>query len=172
MVTAAHCIDIADYRLQEVRLGDTDLATRVDCLEAGAVCVCREEDCPFSSGRACLRAGGCAPPHQTYGVAMAVVHPEFTIRSQVPYSDVGLVKMDGPAAFSRFVQPVCLPPRTGRGEEEAEESRRMVVAGWGVNNVGVRNEVLQLVSVGLQERGVCEERSGKALICTQYLKYS
>ena len=111
VLTAAHCLTVRGYNLAMVRLGETDLLTSHDCLEAGLVCVC-PTGCQFSSGEDCAREGGCAPSHVSFRVEAALVHPDFDRTARALYHDLGLLKLDRPVVFSDYVQPVCLPAPT------------------------------------------------------------
>ena len=63
----------------EVRLGETDLATTLDCLDLSEKpsCVCDDNQCPFSSEKDCFTSGQCADKHVLRGVARQSIHPQY-----------------------------------------------------------------------------------------------
>ena len=63
----------------DVRLGETDLTTTLDCLDLSEQpsCVCEDNQCPIRSEDDCFTAGQCADRHVLRGVARQSIHPQY-----------------------------------------------------------------------------------------------
>merc|ERR1712179_76671 len=117
VITAAHCADKRYTRGQSivrVRLGEHDISKTRDCQQ-------------FNSQAQPV----CAPPVQDFSPEKIIMHPTWDKRTN--YSDdIALIRLDKPATFHGYVQPICLPPPnlvvgTFLNGREAE------VAGWGAS---------------------------------------
>jgi len=82
VLTSAHCLD--QRQVIEVRLGETDLTTTLDCISPSCVCA---SGCPFTSRDDCLARKECAEKHVLRGVARTAVHPKYSARTWVRSSD-------------------------------------------------------------------------------------
>ena len=62
----------------EIRLGETDLTTSLDCRDPSISpsCVC-DDGCPFTSEKECLEKKQCAERHVERGVAGKTIHPLY-----------------------------------------------------------------------------------------------
>ncbi|KAF4518449.1 hypothetical protein B566_EDAN002104 [Ephemera danica] len=122
VLTAAHCT--RDTRQRPfaarqftVRLGDVDLG---------------REDEP--SQPSTLHVTETVGP--THGVK---AHPRF---SRVGfYNDIALLKLDRPASRSKFVAPLCLPPRSLRTDTFV--GQKPTVVGWGTTYYGGKESTVQ-----------------------------
>lgn len=57
------------------------------------------------------------------------------------YNDIAILKLDRPARKSRYVIPLCLPPRQLRSESFA--GRKTTVVGWGTTYYGGKESTVQ-----------------------------
>lgn len=132
VVTAAHCVtgkEVADTgRLINVRLGEYNTETEVDCVQLGTT-------------------SECADPVQNFGIEETIVHEGYRpvdtsfLKRE---NDIALVRLSGNVKYSEFVAPICLPsdsfPGTG-------ENKQLVVAGWGRTLVSKRSPIKLKVNV-------------------------
>ena len=150
--------------MDEVRLGETDLTTTLDCLDLSErpSCVC-DEQCPFSSEDDCLAAGQCAHKHILRGVARQATHPQYDLNTWVGWRvfvffantvyaqeyDIGMITLDRPISITDYIRPVCLP--AAPGELATGRDKFWFVTGWGTtttyNNIQAR--ALQQVQVNI-----------------------
>uniref|UniRef100_A0A182LWY5 CLIP domain-containing serine protease n=1 Tax=Anopheles culicifacies TaxID=139723 RepID=A0A182LWY5_9DIPT len=94
ILTAAHClankkIDEGE-RLVNVRLGEYNTATEMDC----------EEGDTFN----------CADPPQNFGIEAQILHPGYDKNGPFQHHDIALIRLDRDVIMNNFVSPVCLPP--------------------------------------------------------------
>ena len=149
----------------EVRLGETDLATTLDCLDLSEKpsCVC-DEQCPFSSEENCLAAGQCAHKHILRGVARQATHPQYDFNTWVGFRrfvvffantvyaqeyDIGMVTLDRPVYITDYIRPVCLPAVPG--ELATGRDNLWFVTGWGTTTAdsNIQAKALQQVQVNI-----------------------
>ncbi|XP_053661246.1 CLIP domain-containing serine protease B8-like [Anopheles marshallii] len=94
VLTAAHCL--ANKKLDEgerlvnVRLGEYNTATEMDCEDGDA--------------------DNCADPPQNFGIEAQIVHPGYDKNGPFQHHDIALIRLDRDATMNNFVSPVCLPP--------------------------------------------------------------
>jgi hypothetical protein len=62
----------------EIRLGETDLTTRLDCLDL-------DTNCPFTSEDECLRKSQCAGEHVVRRIARQIIHPRYNAANWVTF---------------------------------------------------------------------------------------
>ncbi|XP_029772266.1 transmembrane protease serine 9 [Suricata suricatta] len=85
--------------------------------------------------------------------------------------DVAVLELAGPLAFSRHVQPVCLPAAT----HVFPPRRKCLISGWGYlkEDFLVKPEVLQKATVELLDQDLCASLYGHSLtdrmVCAGYL---
>ncbi|CAG9856888.1 unnamed protein product [Phyllotreta striolata] len=119
VLTAAHCFTSTDYRLVNVRLGEFNISSPIDC--QGSLCNNPED----------------------IGVEKIIVHYEYHNGSVDNRNDIALLRLSRRVMYSKFIQPICLP----RLNEAAEIGDRVTVAGWGqtehhsMSNVKLKLEV-------------------------------
>ena len=64
----------------EVRLGETDIRRKHDCIDLiwKPSCVCEESTCPFKTDEECLQQNQCAPEHIAMkSIKEIIVHPKY-----------------------------------------------------------------------------------------------
>eukprot|EP00092_Neocalanus_flemingeri_P039147 GFUD01042609.1.p1 GENE.GFUD01042609.1~~GFUD01042609.1.p1 ORF type:complete len:421 (-),score=118.86 GFUD01042609.1:56-1318(-) len=161
VLTAAHCVQDRDVNLIEVRLGETDLSTTLDCMDGQSSCVC-PTGCPFSSDEECLRKKECAEKHVRRGVSKKAIHPLYNPETWA--YDVGIVTLDRAVSISDYILPVCLPAVPG----ELDTGRLWFVAGWGTtNNGGQGSDTLQQVQVDITSRSDCSSQWNTTVLQSQ-----
>lgn len=140
VLTAAHCL--IDYErvgiyLQNVRLGDWNISSSVDCLIQG---VSRE----------------CSKPVQDIEVEKTIIHPDF-VKTGHADKDIALIRLAEPAKLSIYVKPICLP-LSGEDTENGISSvgKRFSVAGW----KNGAYQVKQTAEVSGVSKHVCDQAYG------------
>jgi len=152
VLTSAHCLKSS---LLEVRLGETDLRRKYDCLYPDIGCDGSEKEC--------LEKKHCATEHVIKRVSKQTVHPKYNPNSR-DY-DIGLVTLDQAVAISDFIRPVCLPSVPGA----LSSDRFWWVAGWGVTSYTERTMANKLmeVQVSLVNKRSCGEAWGVPVLTSQ-----
>uniref|UniRef100_A0A2P2HYT0 CLIP domain-containing serine protease n=1 Tax=Hirondellea gigas TaxID=1518452 RepID=A0A2P2HYT0_9CRUS len=134
VVTAAHCLDTretANMKLSSVVLGEWDASTDPDCVH-----------------------GVCTDPVLKFGVAEAVIHPQYNKRFRYA-SDIALLRLNAKVTFSKFVKPLCLPPLQLTPEMVAVGAPT-TVAGWGATRTHKSSNVLQEVTLNIANPYTCK----------------
>ena len=73
------CINIYNSReVIEIRLGETDLTTTLDCLDL-------DTNCPFNSEEECLRKSQCAEEHVVRKLARKIIRPRYNSANSVTF---------------------------------------------------------------------------------------
>ncbi|KAG8235457.1 hypothetical protein J437_LFUL014087, partial [Ladona fulva] len=93
-----------------IRLGEHNLGTDPDCQQA-------------DSGEIC------GNPVQDFGIGEVIAHQQYRPESTSKLHDIALIRLDRPATYSDFIQPICLPSGSSVGKRY--EGSRLIVAGWG-----------------------------------------
>ncbi|KAF2905341.1 hypothetical protein ILUMI_00843 [Ignelater luminosus] len=120
VLTAAHCVTSlpGKFIVSSVRLGENNALTEIDC--EGQVCAARVQD---------------------FKPRTLIVHKDYGVP---PYkNDIALIRLDRPALFNGWVQPICIP--FGVQLAQSYEGAKAEVAGWGVydmNNPRASNYLL------------------------------
>lgn len=85
-----------------------------------------------------------------FGVAEIIPHPNY--KPPAKYNDIALIKLDKPANFTLYINPVCLEYRTTR-------QIILVATGWGKTSYGGETSP-HLIKVGLDEYNTdeCQEK--------------
>lgn len=92
-----------------VRLGEWDLETELDC---------HENDPSY-----CSR-------YKTYGVVDITIHEKYRRGGSSHHNDIALLRVSDDIDFDDFVQPICLPMQPSLWTKDYTGSR-FDVAGWG-----------------------------------------
>ncbi|XP_026732866.1 serine protease 7-like isoform X2 [Trichoplusia ni] len=120
VLTAAHCVTGAINTevgtLATVRLGEYDTQQDVDCVDSQ-----------------------CADPPQEIAVAGAYPHPGYADKNKNRADDIGIVRLAKRAAYTYYVQPICLVDSS----ERLAAGHDVFVAGWGKTLNG-RNSPIKL----------------------------
>lgn len=132
VVTAAHCVDkIPDNSIIAIiRLGEHNSLTEIDC--EGDVC---------------------SAPVQDFRPVSLIIHKYY---GKPAYkNDIALIRLNRPAIFNGWVQPICLPS----GNQLTKNYRGSVaeVAGWGVYNMNPPRSsyTLRYVRLPVVDREIC-----------------
>ncbi|KAF0882070.1 TMPS9 protease, partial [Crocuta crocuta] len=102
-------------------------------------------------------------------VARIALHPLYN--PDTADFDVAVLELDGPLAFGRHVQPVCLPAAS----HVFPPRRKCLISGWGYlkEDFLVKPEMLQKATVELLDQGLCASLYGHSLtdrmVCAGYL---
>ncbi|XP_063841116.1 phenoloxidase-activating factor 1-like [Scylla paramamosain] len=115
-----------------VRLGEHNVATKIDCIDD---------------------TGMCSPP-QDFTPEESFTHEDFHVRSLVS-DDIALVRLDRKAQLGPTVQPVCLPP-ADLNIEEFLRSRDAIVAGWGATEERSYSRTLQVTNIPFASKSKCK----------------
>lgn len=142
VLTAAHCVtgkQVADVgRLINVRLGEYNTETEVDCVQLD-------------------NAHDCADPVQHFGVEKIIVHEDY-LPVDTSFlqreNDIALIRLSGNARYSEFVAPICLPSDTFPG---TTPDKKLIVAGWGRTLVSKRSPIKLKVSVPTFDFEMCRQ---------------
>ncbi|KAK8386058.1 hypothetical protein O3P69_010645 [Scylla paramamosain] len=119
-------------KLVVVRLGEHNVATKIDCTDD---------------------TGMCSPP-QDFTPEESFTHEDFHVRSLVS-DDIALVRLDRKAHLGPTVQPVCLPP-ADLNIEEFLRSRDAIVAGWGATEERSYSRTLQVTNIPFASKSKCK----------------
>lgn len=115
VLTAAHCLNNAHLdggeRFVNVRLGDHNTATEVDCDD--------EED---------LTIRVCADAPQDIGIEEIILHPGYSKTDPNQHHDIALIRLEREAQINWFVTPICLPDETFVGTRVGEN---VTITGFG-----------------------------------------
>jgi len=142
VLTAAHCLE---RPVTEVRLGETDLRRRLDCLDPEP-----DSDCSLLPEDDCLE---CAEEHVVRRVSRQTIHPRYDPDNNWDH-DIGLVTLAKAVKISDFIRPVCLPTVPGI----LSQDRLWFVTGWGTTSKKrVISETLQQVQVDIVSRENCSK---------------
>ncbi|XP_042336045.1 transmembrane protease serine 9 [Sceloporus undulatus] len=104
------------------------------------------------------------------GVGRILRHPSYN--TETADFDVALLELLGPLAFSRFIQPVCLPAAT----HIFPAGKKCFISGWGYlrEDFLVKPEHLQKATVELLDQTLCASLYSNALtdrmLCAGYLE--
>ncbi|XP_043662908.1 spaetzle-processing enzyme [Drosophila teissieri] len=113
VLTAAHCLDVINFTVTEVRLGEHNLSTSPDCI----VLPSNKEQC--------------APAHLDIKVSLSIKHEQYyTIHGRYYYNDIALLRLESSVAFSSTVKPICIRPDFELAYSSFEK-RSLKIAGWG-----------------------------------------
>lgn len=142
VISAAHCIYSRDlYNIWtpvEVRLGEWDLSTSVDCI-----------------GDA--NDYECADPHDDIPIVQILPHENYVSNAKSYYHDIVLIRMEKPAKLTEFIRPICLP-QSLHLRNLVTTNQRYIVAGWGKTDSNTRSARLKKVYLRGVDGEACAQR--------------
>lgn len=142
VLTAAHCLDNVHLdggeRFVNVRLGDHNTATEVDCDG--------EED-------ETLRV--CADPPQNIGFEEIIVHPGYGKNDRNQHHDIALIRLARDAEINWFVTPICLPDEEFVG---TRAGRNVTITGFGHTGRSRHSGVKQKALVPIFDLEQCRSK--------------
>lgn len=133
VLSAAHCI-IENYNLRQVRLGEWDTSTALDC-----------------------DSGDCADPVQDINVE-SIFSPKTYDFSKNNEHDIALLRLARPARMSYFVKPICLPLVESLMGNSRDASQKFVVAGWGKTEKLQKSDRKLKLQLGGVEHDACKKK--------------
>lgn len=150
VITAAHCVTQlpGSFKLSTVRLGEHRLSSNIDC---GL-----DPNQPSNSEPICNDTP------QDFDIEEIIFHPDYGV-PHVFRNDIALLRLNRPANFSDFVQPICLPFDHDENENYVETTANLglqnsvKVAGWGATNERGRDpaDALQKLNVPIFPGNKC-----------------
>ncbi|KAM6918882.1 vitamin K-dependent protein C [Xenentodon cancila] len=88
-------------------------------------------------------------------VAKAFKHPNYN--SRTVDNDIGLLRLQTPAPFSKYIVPVCLPSRPMAERVLHLNGTATVVTGWGRDDSGKYSSALNVIKVPLVNHSICSD---------------
>ncbi|XP_031327655.1 CLIP domain-containing serine protease 14D-like [Photinus pyralis] len=136
ILTSAHCLSKnREIKLKEVRCGEHNLNTLVDC---------EGEDVTAYNTKMC------APPVQDIGIEEIIAHPGYNLKSFT--NDIGLIRLERPLnVVAENVQPICLPVYTTL----KNTTRWFTVTSWGLT--GVKSAELHKITNEIVSQEQCQK---------------
>ncbi|XP_065359433.1 uncharacterized protein LOC135953451 [Calliphora vicina] len=121
VLTAAHCIKGNEHELKQVRLGEYQISTTIDCTNVS-------------------RKNHCAPPVEDIGIEEMIIHEHF----HGIYNDIALIRLNRKVEFKHTYSDVLLTafvPRLNRSECENQFHNNRLPLNEGHVCAGGRNLV-------------------------------
>ncbi|XP_055630686.1 serine protease easter-like [Toxorhynchites rutilus septentrionalis] len=141
VLTASHCVNGRDipttWNLAEVRLGEWDTSTTVDCEGLGV-------------------DADCSPDPIDIPIERKIPHPSYNPQSREQYNDIALLRLEQPVAYTDFIKPICLP-NTAELRTKSTVGLKLHVAGWGRTATERFSNVKQKVRVDGVDLTSCNE---------------
>ncbi|KAF9410943.1 hypothetical protein HW555_010141 [Spodoptera exigua] len=135
VLTAAHCItgaiEQAVGTLTTVRLGEYDTQQDVDCIDSV-----------------------CADRPQEIRVASAYPHPGYSDKNKNRRDDIGIVRLATRAAYTYYVQPICLVENRARLDAGSD----VYVAGWGKTLNGRNSPIKLKLGLPIFNKEECDDK--------------
>lgn len=142
VLTAAHCLDNAKLdggeRFVNVRLGDHNTATEIDCND--------EED---------ETKGLCADPPQNIGFEEIILHPGYSKNDPNQHHDLALIRLARDAEINGFVTPICLPDE---GFVRTRAGINVTITGFGHTGRSRHSGVKQKAYVPIFDQEQCRKK--------------
>ncbi|XP_055523204.1 CLIP domain-containing serine protease B10 [Wyeomyia smithii] len=146
VLTAAHCLDNSKLddgeRLVNIRLGEYNTATEIDCLGEGEERTCSD-----------------AP--QNFGIEEAIIHPRYSKTDPNQHHDIALVRLDRDAVMNTYVAPICLPQPDFTA---TQTGKNVTIAGFGHTGRKRHSGVKQKANVPVVDQGQCQNKWGKRIV--------
>ncbi|XP_016949730.1 spaetzle-processing enzyme-like [Drosophila biarmipes] len=139
VLTAAHCVEVNNWVLRRVRLGEHDTTSNPDCIT-------------LMSGRM-----KCAPPHLEINVEQAVKHEHYFVTGGKHYNDIALLRLQFPVRYTNQILPICILP-TDHFSNPSFENYNLQVAGWGNSHLHTSSNVLLQAYVQGSNPDECSRR--------------
>lgn len=151
VVTAAHCLDNVrlddGQKLVNIRLGEQNTATDVDCEDEDELVIC-------------------APPPQNFTAQEIVLHPSYSKSDPNQHHDIALIRLNQPAELHQFVNPICLPDSIFQG---VRVGQRASVTGFGHTGQRRHSVVKQKVTLPIVDQAECRKKWSRVNITDQQL---
>ncbi|XP_072390786.1 serine protease grass-like [Diabrotica undecimpunctata] len=141
ILTAAHCLLNLQTQLLDVRVGEYNTSSSIDCIS------------DIYGKKKCIM-----DPIQNVAIEEIIPHPEFN--SKTIENDIGLLRVANINLVAENARPVCLPLDDNRLDTAI---KRVTVTGWGfTDDVSERKaDVLQKVDLSVVDIGACREAYSK-----------
>uniref|UniRef100_A0A1A9WIZ6 CLIP domain-containing serine protease n=1 Tax=Glossina brevipalpis TaxID=37001 RepID=A0A1A9WIZ6_9MUSC len=131
VLTAAHCVYGHEDVLSEVRLGEYNISSPLDCTNS-----IKSE---------------CAPPVEDVGIEEILIPDNY--RKHGLHDDIALIRLNRTVEFRRQLKPICLP--ISEKLRSAQHSH-YVIAGWGRTENGNSSDVPLFAVIRYIERESCQ----------------
>nr|XP_031838376.1 serine protease nudel isoform X2 [Nomia melanderi] len=117
-----------------------------------------------------LRRSSFSPMAQSRRARYTIIHPQYDGENM--RNDIGMIKLDDPLRFNRWVRPVCLPESDilgGMWRQEPEVNSTCIAIGWGATREnGPDPDHLREVEVPILNNCKYEFDQHDAVICAGY----
>ncbi|EDW89584.2 spaetzle-processing enzyme [Drosophila yakuba] len=111
VLTAAHCLEVNNFTVTEVRLGAHFISTSSDKTESEQ------------------KKG--APTHLDIKVSLSIKHEQYyPINGRYHYNDIALLRLESWVAYTTNIKPICISPDFELAYSSFE-NRSLKIAGWG-----------------------------------------
>lgn len=117
-----------------------------------------------------LRQFSFAPMSQSRKATRIIIHPQYT--PETMRNDVGMIKLDDPLRFNRWVRPVCLPDASLLGvmwRRQPEVNTTCIATGWGATKEnGLDPDHLREVELPILKSCKSDSDLNESMICAGY----
>ncbi|XP_072389748.1 venom protease-like [Diabrotica undecimpunctata] len=138
VLTAAHCLGVGpNHQLVQVRFGEHDLNTELDCKRVHSTYICSDEPVDV--------------PVLTY-----FIHGQYDTLTLK--NDIALVKLAKSVTFTDYIQPICLPFERNL-EHRDLTGQKLTISGWGKTDSRKLggSPVLQFATVYVWDHKLCNQ---------------
>lgn len=151
VLTSAHCISgmeiVNIWYPMEVRLGEWNLNTEVDCIIDG-----QDYDC--------------ADPYLDIKIQRIIVHESYISTSPNQYHDIALIRLSEEVVYTEFVRPICLPFSDHLRKQDFTKLK-FIVAGWGRTEVAAKSDIQRKIIVpGFDTQKCSAQYKGERIFIT------
>ncbi|KAF5298244.1 hypothetical protein FQR65_LT09755 [Abscondita terminalis] len=132
ILTAAHCILDKEFQLISVSLGEWNITSDPDCIEAIAI-----PECSYVT---------------KVKIKEEIPHPYYS--KKTGNNDIGLLRLESDVTFTDYVRPICLPPTN---LPNPTVNTPMTVAGWGATENSRSSDIKLKVDIPLLKNDECNK---------------